>query len=159
MMTSMPRGLHHGRGPDAGVDADDQCHAHGRRALDHVGAHAVAVPQAMWNVKAGLAPGHLDGSLQNDDGYGPVHVVIAVDQDFLLGSNGRQQALNGVVHAGQQRRVEQVLEGGSQKPARGRSIGDPAAQQHGSGEGLHAQVHGQRSGGIRIRGGNQPAGT
>ena len=61
------RRFHDGRGPDAGVDADDELDSHGRRALDHVGAHAVTIPEAMRNVKAGLAAGHLDGFFQNDD--------------------------------------------------------------------------------------------
>ncbi len=113
-MTSMPRSraaAHHFRGPNAGVDADDQCDAHGRRALDHVGAHAVTVLETMRNVKAGFAARHLDGFLQNDDGYGSVHVVIAVDQDFLLGLEWPLfMRANGVAHAGEQRRIVQVIE-------------------------------------------------
>ena len=91
-------------------------------------AHAVTVAEAVRNVKAGFAARHLDGLLQNDDRDGAVDVVIAIDQDFLFGLDGRFHSRDGIVHAGEQRGVMQVIEIGSQKPAGGGSVGDAAAR-------------------------------
>ena len=113
-MTSMPRCVrfaHHFGSSNAGIHADDQCDAHGRGALDHIGAHAVAVLQTMRNMKAGFTAGHLDGFLQNDDGDCAVHVVVAVDQNLFFGLDGGFDARDGVAHAGEQERIVQMCRG------------------------------------------------
>ncbi len=97
---------------NAGVHADDQGDAHGRGALDDVGAHAVTVLQTMRNVKAGFAARHLDGFLQNDHRYCSVHVVVAVNQNLLFRLDGGIDARDGIAHAGQQERIVQMAEVG-----------------------------------------------
>ena len=76
--------------------------AHRGGALDHLRAHAVPVLQPVRNVKASFAARQLDGFLQNDDRDGAVHVVVAIDQDFLFGFDGRAQTANRLAHSGEQ---------------------------------------------------------
>ena len=79
-----PRGFGGGKGADAGVHADDQPHAVGGGALDHLVAHAIAFADAVRHVKVSRPAAKLDGRLENDDRGGAVHVVVAVNQNFLF---------------------------------------------------------------------------
>ena len=76
------RGAHYFAGADAGVDADDEFHALRRRVLHHVAAHAVAVAEAMRDVKSHVSAQQLDPFFQNDDGGGAVDVVIAIQAEW-----------------------------------------------------------------------------
>ena len=48
--------------------------------LDHFVAHAVAFEDAVRHVILGLAAAQLDDGLEDDDGGGAVHVVVAIDK-------------------------------------------------------------------------------
>ena len=50
-------------------------------------------------MKQGHAASQLDGLLQHYDGSGSIHVVIAVDEDFLPRPGGFAQTLDGLRHA------------------------------------------------------------
>ena len=137
------RASHHFLSANAGVDADDQAHAHGRGALDHFRAHAVAFADAMRHMVRGLAAGQLDGFFQDHHRHGTVHVVVAVDQDFFLGFDGGSQALDGFAHSGERQGIVQVIERRRQESLRGLRIGEAAVHQHTRGERLGVQRGGQ----------------
>ena len=99
-----------GKGANAGVHADDEPHALGCSACEHLSLHAVAVAQAMRDVKADGAAEDLDGGLKQDDGGGAVHVVVAVDEDRLACRDGLLDARDCVGHAMQSVGVEQMVE-------------------------------------------------
>ncbi len=79
------------RRPDARVHADQQLDARGRGLLDDLGAHAVAVPQAMRNVEGHPPASQLDGLLENDDGGDAIHVVVAAKEYLLALADGLDQ--------------------------------------------------------------------
>ena len=110
-----------GEGADAGIHADDEAHAFGRGAREHLGLHAVAVAQAMRDVIADSAAEDLDGGLEQDDGGGAVHVVVAVDEDRLARRDGLLDARDRGGHAVQRIGVEQVVERRDEGSARLRS--------------------------------------
>src|SRR5580700_3203129 len=81
-------------GADAHVHADDQANARGGSALDYIVAHIVALANAVRHVKVGGASAEFNRSLQDDDGHGAVHVVVAVDEDGLLAFDGGGDAID-----------------------------------------------------------------
>ena len=62
--------------------------------LDHLVAHAVAFADAVRHVVVDLAAANLQRGLQDDDGGGAVHVVVAIDEDGLAALDGGAQALD-----------------------------------------------------------------
>ncbi len=103
-----PRGFGGGKGADARVHADDQPHAVGGGALDHLVAHAIAFADAVRNVKISRSPAQLDGRLQNDDCRGAIDVVVAVNQNFLFALHRRFQPVKRGFHPAHQQRVVEV---------------------------------------------------
>ena len=93
------RGFSGGKGTDAGIHADDQARATGSGLLDYVVFHAVAIADAMRYMEAGGAAAQLDRGLQDDDGNGSIHVVVAVDHDFFAVGNRRPQSFHRRFHA------------------------------------------------------------
>ena len=75
------RGFGFGKGAHAGVHRDDQAHALGICRFKHARLQAVALAQPMRHMKANHAAEHFNGGLQQHDGGGAVHVVVAVEQD------------------------------------------------------------------------------
>ena len=100
-----PRSFGGGEGADASVHADDQPHAVGRGALDHLVAHAIAFADAMRHVKVSRPTAQLDGRLQNDDRRGAVHVVVAINQNLLLALQRRFQSIESAFHPAHPQRV------------------------------------------------------
>src|ERR1039457_3557785 len=94
-----PCAPNHFSGANAGVHADNQAHAHGGRAFNHIGPHAVAVLQTVRDVEAGLAARELDRFFQDDYGDCTVDVVIAVNQDFFVGGYGGAKTSERFWHA------------------------------------------------------------
>src|ERR1700722_18124767 len=84
-----------GEGADAGVHADNQPHAVGRSALDHLVAHAIAFADAVWDMEVSRSAAKLDGRLENHDRRGAVDVVVAVNQNFLFALQSCFQAIQG----------------------------------------------------------------
>src|SRR5580704_6991003 len=111
----------------------------------------------MRNVEAGLATCHLNGLLQNDHRYGPVDIVVAVDQNLLFGLNRQLDARHGVAHPGKQQRIVKMFQVGRQEAAGSGGIAQSPAQEHAAGDRLHAQFRGQLVGRLRIDGRNYPA--
>ena len=102
------RGFRFSEGAHAGVNGDDQAHAVGIGGLKHAGLEAVALAKAMGDVKADHAAEHLDGGLEQDDGGGAVHIVVAIEQDGLVELDGLFEAQYGRVHAEHELRVVEV---------------------------------------------------
>src|ERR1700756_4839239 len=82
-----------GKGADAGIDTDDETDASGGGLSEDAGLHAVTFAQAGGGV-VGHDRGRVfggdpfDGDLEEDDGGGAVNVVVAVDEDGLVGADG-----------------------------------------------------------------------
>ena len=131
--SAFSRAPHYLLRPDAGIDAHDQLHAGVRRPLDHFRAHAIAFLEPVGHVEDRVAAGQLNGLFQDDDGDRSIHVVVAVDQDFLLRLDGRAQPGDGVPHSGQQERIVQVVERRGQESPGGLGIFQAATQQHACG--------------------------
>ena len=102
------RSLGGGQGADAGVHADNQPHAVGSRALDHFVAHAVAFADAVRHVKISRPAAKLDGRLENDNRGRPVHVVVAVNQNFLFALHCRFQPIQSGFHPAHPQRVVKI---------------------------------------------------
>ena len=96
--TGAARGFCGSEGADASIDADNQLHAIGGGALDHLVAHAIAFENAVRNMKVGAPPAKLDGGFQDDDGGRAVDVVVAVDEDFLFALDCRIQPVDCRLH-------------------------------------------------------------
>ena len=64
-------------------------------------------------------PGAPFRAFQNDDGGSAVHIVIAVDQNFLFSVDRRAQALDGLVHSSEQKWIVQMFDRWRQKSLRG----------------------------------------
>jgi hypothetical protein len=146
----LPGPLHHGGGANSGIHADDQPDTLGGGLLHHISAHAVAIFQPVRDVIAGAPAGQLDDLEQEDDRECAIHVVVAVDQDFLVVANGGQQAVNGRLYVSQQRGGMKVGEGGRKKSARCRRIQEAAPGQHAGSQDAHPQVARQAGDGRAI---------
>ena len=116
------RAAHHLRCTDPGVDANHERYTVSRASIHRGGLDAVAFFQPVWNREANGAPRHLEGSLQNDGGGDAVHVVIAVDADFLAVSQGALDTLQRAIHIEQARRRVQRIQTRMQERMRRKSI-------------------------------------
>ncbi len=129
------RALQHGVLANAGVHADHQAEAPGRRLLNHRHAHAVTIGQAVGNVSFDFRPQHAQGGEQHHHGHGAIHVVVAVDQDFLALFDGPAQARHRLAHPRHPFRRVKLIETGTKKRLRGGGVGHPS---------LHQQARDQR---------------
>ena len=162
MMTSIASSVaraHHLGGANAGIHADDQLHACARGRLHHFGPHAVAVPQPVRHVKICDAAGQFDGLVQDDDGGGAVHVVIAVDQDlFAVADGARKRARpRRPCRAGRADRAGRRARGAESWRAAAGSP-NPRPQAHGGGHADAAAPRPAPPTSLRVRFGEQPAG-
>src|SRR5204862_2695298 len=94
------------------IHTDNQADAGGSRALDHVTAQIVAFANAVRNMKFGYSSAHFNRSLQDDDGGGPIHVIVTVDQNSFVPLNGGFDALDRSFHSQQTIRRMQVRDVG-----------------------------------------------
>ncbi len=101
---------HFGR-PNARIHADDERHAAPGSRFHHLGPHPVAVLEPIRYVEISRPPGELDGALENHHRCRPVHVVIAIDQDFFAIADGAAKTIECEIHAAQRERVMKILEG------------------------------------------------
>ena len=111
------RGFSGGKGADAGVHADDEPNATLGGLLDDLVAHAVAFADAVRHVVVDLSAAQLQRRLEDDDGGGAVHVVVAIDEDGLAALDGGAQALHRRAKAGHQIGRVQVAERGIEELA------------------------------------------
>ncbi len=124
--TQLIGAAHHFGGADSGVDAHDELHPFGGGGLHHLGTHAIAVLEAVWNVVTAGAAGQFDGLGQKHHGGGSIHVVIAVDQRLLAGADGFPQARDGSRHVAHGERVVEVVERRLEEAARGGRLAEAA---------------------------------
>jgi hypothetical protein len=96
-------------GAHAGVDGDHDAYALGVGRFEHARLHAVAVANAMWDVKADeITPGaaeHFDGGFEQDNGDGAVDVVVAVEKNRFSRGDGAFEALDRNRHAKHEERI------------------------------------------------------
>ena len=104
----------------------------------------------MRHVKLGVTAGKLDGGLQNDDGDGSIHVVVAVDQDLLAAGDGGLDARYSIVHSGHQERVVQMIERGAQEALSGAGLRDSPVDQDTGCQGPDLQGRAQLTNLVRV---------
>ena len=95
-------------------------------------------------MEADGAAEHFDGGLEENSGGGAVDVVVAVDEDGLLGGDGLADARDGAIHAEHGERVEEVADARVEEEVRVSGSDDAAGDEEfgndwwdvcGSGEG------------------------
>ena len=105
-----------------------------------------------------MPPEHLDSRLEQDDGRGAIHVIIAVDEDGLLVGDSRLNPGNGGGHALHGVRIEQVFDAGvKEEISLGRSAHTAFRQQLGHDEGKSGALRQRCGGGVRL--GQDPSGA
>ncbi len=77
------RGFGLGHSAHSRVDGNDEARAASICSFENRRLQAVSLAQTMRNMEIDRAAQHLDGGLEQDDGGGAVHVVIAVEQHRL----------------------------------------------------------------------------
>ena len=80
-------------------------------------------------METNLAAEHLNGRLEQNHGRGPVHVIVAVDQDGFAARDRRLHPGGGRVHAMHRVWVEQVFQAGVKKVLSLGSAAHPALGQ------------------------------
>ena len=88
-----------GKGAHAGVNRDDETNACRVRFFKHAGLQSIAFAQAVRHMKASFAAQHFNSGLEQNDGGGAVHIVVAVEQNRLMARDGRFKAFDGRSHA------------------------------------------------------------
>ncbi len=114
----------------AGVDGDDNTHAFGVGCFEDAGLHAIAVAEAMRDVKADevRAGGeHFNCGFEQDDGNGAIDVVVAIEKDWLARGDGAFDAFDGGGHAEHEKGIVEVGRFGIEK-SRGLGGGGDAAR-------------------------------
>jgi hypothetical protein len=155
------RGFSFSEGAHASVDGDDDADAIGVSSFKNAGLHAVAVAQAVRDVKSDeIAPGagkHFNGGFEQDDGDGAVNVVIAVEKDGFAGGDGVFDALDGDGHSEHEKGIVEVRRFGIQK-GEGVGCGGYAARDKQLGEDeRQASFAGQGCGQFVVGFGEEPA--
>src|SRR5947209_876692 len=102
------RRVRRGKGPNAGVYADDEPNAGCCRALDYIVFHTVAFANAVRHVELGSAAAQFNRGLQNNDGGGPVDVIVTVDENSFLPLDSSIQTVDSGFHAAHQVRGVQM---------------------------------------------------
>src|SRR6185312_900658 len=141
-----------GEGADSGIHADDQAYTFAGRGLEDLALHSVAFPEAVRDVKTDPASEPLDCGFQQHYGDGPVHVVVAVDEDRLLSGDGALNSLDRGGHAEHEIRVVQVVKAGSEERGGIGGGADAPRSQKQRDEGWKRCLSGEgiSSGGIRV---------
>ena len=110
--------LHLVDGLDAAVQGDDEPETAVGGPVDALVGHAVALVVAVGDVEVDLVGEALDERVDERDGRRAVHVVVAVDEDLLAGSDGAVQPLHGHVHVLHQERIVQRIQARAEEGAR-----------------------------------------
>ena len=126
--------VHHVVGLDAAVEGDEQVDAVLLAELDaflgDAVAFGVAVGNVVFDVLVGV--GTTDFAQEGIDechGGGAVHIVVAIDHDFLIVDDGFGESVHGFVHVLHQEGVVKLLDIGLKKVARLLHGGDAALRQ------------------------------
>ena len=130
-------------GLDAAVQRDDQGEPAVGGPVDALVGHAVAFVIAVGDVEVHLVGEALDERVHQGHGGGPVHVVVAVDQDFLAAGYGLVQPLHGRVHVFHQEGVVQGVQARAEEAARLVEGLDAALDQQFGQHAVDAQLRGK----------------
>ena len=146
-----------GKGSHAGIDCNDEPSAFGIRGFEHARLQAVALEQPVGHMEAGDSAEHLDSRLEQDDGGGAVHVVVAVEQYRLARGDGPLQPCDSSVHAQHEEGIVKVGDFGIEEGEGFRRLSDAAGHQQLGQHLRQAGGFGQRVGLVRMRLGEGPA--
>ena len=151
------RGIGFSKRAHARVDGDDDANAFGLGRFKHARLHAIAVAEAMRNVKADVASQHFDGGFEKDDSDRAVDVVVAIEEDGLVRGDGAFETVDGGGHAPHQEWIVEVRGLGVEEGEGLGGGGDATRnEQLGEDEG-QARITGERCGSIGVRVGQEPA--
>ena len=95
---------------DATVEHDDKPHARLAGIIDTLARDAVAVVVAVGNVIVYVAGELLQEAIHECHCRATIHIVVAIDEDALLASEGFVEAVHGLLHVLKEERVVQVGE-------------------------------------------------
>ena len=102
------RGFSFSEGAHAGVDRDDDADTVGVSRFKDARLHAVAVTEAMGNVKADVTTEHFDRGFEQDDSDRAINVVVAIKENGLARGDGAFEAINGGRHAEHEKGIVEV---------------------------------------------------
>lgn len=150
-----------GDGAHAGIDGDDEADSGGVGFFKHGRLQAVALAEAMRDVKADETAGiggaqHFDGGFEQDDGRGAVDVVVAVEEDGFVVGDGPLNAGDGQVHAEHEGGGVELIGVGVEEDM-GFSCGGDAAGEKQLGERLRNMGGAGEGFGFRVRRDEEPA--
>jgi hypothetical protein len=144
-------------GAHAGVDRDDDADAVGVGRFKDARLHAVAVAQAVRDMKADVSAQHFDCGFEQDYSDSAVNVVVAIEKNGFSRDDGAFEALDSNGHPEHE---EGIVEVRGLRVEEGKGLdgsGDAARdEQLGENEG-QACIAGERSGPVGVRFGYEPA--
>jgi len=141
---------------DSAVDGDNELRPGVAELGEGFGVEAITFFDAVRDIEiAGSAQG-ADGVPEDGGGGDAVDVVVAVDNYFLFIPNGLRDAVGGLAQAGNQKRIGEGLEAGSEKVLAIAWFGDAAVDEDLGDERGDFQPGGQVLHG-RVRWGDVPA--
>ena len=151
------RGFGLGKGSHAGVHGNHQPNALRVSLFQHARLQPVPLAQPVRHMEARIPAQHLDSRLQQHDGGGAVHVVIAIEQHRLARGDSLLQPLHGGLHAQHQKGIVQVRNFRIKKSECFRRLGNAARHQQLGQHLRQARSPGQRHGLVRMRLDETPA--
>ena len=110
--------LHLVDGLDAAVQRDDQGEAAVRRPVDALVGHAVTLVVTVGDIEIHPVGKTLDKGIDECDGRGAVHIVVAIDEDLLTRGDGLVQPLHGHVHVLHQEGIVEGFQAGPEERTR-----------------------------------------
>ncbi len=120
---------------DAGIHRNHQLAASLRQPPDGGLVESIAFAEPIWNIINAVRPLRTEILHQQGGAGDAVHIVIAIDGDFVAGGQRPPHFRYGLVHIRQQERVSQAVQRGVQKilglPAPEPSGGQSRSRQRG----------------------------
>ena len=104
-------------GLDAAVEGDDEFEAVVGRIVDAFDGDAIAFLVAVGDVELDLLllEERLEVGVDHRHGSGAVHIIVAIDQDFLAVVDGLKHAFDGLVHVLHEEGVVELRERGAEE--------------------------------------------
>lgn len=108
------------------IDADDETNALAGGDFENLALHSIALAQAMRYMEADGAAESFDRGLEQDDGGGSVHVIVAIYKDRLMREDSLLNAGDGCGHPEHKIRIMQLVEAGMEESGSFRRVADTA---------------------------------
>jgi hypothetical protein len=126
IQAKLPRPAGRLHAADAAVHGDDEPRPVRVKPLDRGRLQTVSVAHPLGDEVHHVGAGKFERPAEDDGRGDAVHVVVTVHGNPLAPGNRRQDALDGVVHAGEAERVMEVVERRREEPAGGVEIAQAA---------------------------------